>query len=274
MTWVYNKDVATRALFCGCRPLAKPRNPLCSLFLASASLYYFILVINIVSESMLVSGCLLMQSSSLSLFSVVVVGCCSWQVGCSCYLVAVASGCRLWLSMLLSLVLWIQSIDIDLNWDSDLTTTQLGRSRCLAFVFAVLGRLVVIDYPPSILVVFGALDTSWWPFSCLVVVLACSWQIRFSPMGFSVSQWLSNHGDCSPNIVVALPRSLGSFQQVLGGFLGGCCCRICWLLLPELLVTSAMVASEFWGYWYGCWLKLTWLLVRVDREYPCLAHTS
>lgn len=41
MTRVHSKDVATRVLFCGCRPLAEPHNPLCStLFLASATLYY------------------------------------------------------------------------------------------------------------------------------------------------------------------------------------------------------------------------------------------
>ena len=75
-----------------------------------------------------------------------------------------------WLLLLLLLVLWIQSIDIDLTRDSDLTTTQLGRSQWLAFVFVVLDRsMVVINHPPSILVVFGVLDGSWWPFSCLVV---------------------------------------------------------------------------------------------------------
>ena len=57
MTWVYNNDVAAKALFCGCRPLAKPHNPLCySLFLAFTFLYYFILIFNMVSKPMVASG--------------------------------------------------------------------------------------------------------------------------------------------------------------------------------------------------------------------------
>ena len=50
---------------------------------------------------------------------------------------------------------------------------------------------------------------------------ACSWQIRCSSVGFGVYHWFSGHGGRSPEITVALPRSLGSFKWSQGGFLSG-----------------------------------------------------
>ena len=102
MTWIYSKDVAAKVLWCGCRLLTDPRNPLCSSFtLASASLDYFIFIFNIVSEPIVANCCFLMQPSYLRLL--VIIGSFCWcGYGCWYLMVFVGDCCCYWLLLLLS----------------------------------------------------------------------------------------------------------------------------------------------------------------------------
>ena len=185
-----------------------------SLFLASTSLYYFIHVFYMVLEpfscgqlvllvvTVVLSVWLLVQPSDLSLcccwwlllvaigvvvvvvvlgrlellvvligWSILVVFCCyhCWLFSSSC-LVSVTCGC-LHCESGLKKHIWL--------------TTKLSRSRWLA---SVLGWSVVVSHHhPLILVVFGVLAISCWPF-CFWRILgrSCTHWVSACPVGFMV----------------------------------------------------------------------------------------
>ena len=66
--------------------------------------------------------------------------------------------------------------------------------------------MVVSDHPPLILVVFGVLDISWWPFVFGVFLL--------DPVliGFWLVLVVFRSCRCSSKVMVAFSWSFGSFQ--------------------------------------------------------------